>query len=371
VTDVACVTLLAMLLPRPVNALAAAGALSVFVGCGGGAAGVPRGAALGRDAQLFVARTDGGQPAQLTDGGGTHLALSWSPDGRWVAFTSQRSRGGALEIVRDDGSGRRALLQRDRGCPTAVSWSPRGSVIAFAAGDECAVPATIETVAATGSRIRRIAALRASPATDEEAGPVWSPTGDRILYGQSVPGAERALKLVSARSDGEAPRQVTAGPALDTDAQWSPDGRRIAFIRTPERGSPRLLVVGAHGGSPRAVVADLVDLSRAAWSPDGREMAFSGVAVGGDRRYHLYVVDLRGGRPRPVTGEVAATPPAWSPDGNRIAYADNTGRVRVVAPSGDDECTLATLPDAEISALSWSPDGRALAFAAAERPPED
>jgi WD40-like Beta Propeller Repeat len=89
------------------------------------------------------------------------------------------------------------------------------------------------------------AALRwsASPATDEEAGPVWSPTGDRILYGQSVPGAERALKLVSARGEGEAARRVTAGPGLDTDAQSSPDGRRIAFIRTPERGSPRLLVV--------------------------------------------------------------------------------------------------------------------------------
>ena len=94
------------------------------------------------------------------------------------------------------------------------------------------------------------------------------------------------------------------------------------------------------------------------------------MTVRGDRRYHVYVVDTRGGR-RQLTDEVTERSPAWSPDDTRIAFADDDGRVRVVAPDGSDQLTLIRLPGAEISGLAWSPDGRQLAFTAQKEPRED
>lgn len=333
-----------------------------------------QGAALAREPQLFIVRSDAGGRRQLTHRQIAHRSPSWSPDGRQLVYTA----GCAIEAIRPDGSRRRALLRRDRRCPTVVSWSPQGDLIAFAAHAEDPGPSTIETVKPGGSDLRRIDEFYDERGADEGDGPAWSPHGKRIAYSRFVPVPRRPgevvspsrARLVSARADGRGIRRLTAGEAFDASPDWSPDGRNIAFIRVRD-ARLGLVVVDGRGGSARRVVADLIDLDSPVWSPSGRQIAFSGVTARGDRRYHLYVVDASGRRRRQLTGEEPASAPAWSPDGTRIAYVDDNSRVRVVAPDGGDQRTLLKLPGGEISALAWSPDGRQLAFTARKQPPED
>lgn len=129
-------------------------------------------------------------------------------------------------------------------------------------------------------------------------------------------------------------RNVTHDPAADVVPTVSPDGRRIAFARERE-SSVQIYVVGTdgrglHAVSPRFGGGGLHDggVNAIAWSPDGRRLAV--VRTAG--KTELYI-GVAGGAWRLVSQQ-AQDAPAWSPDGSRLAFATTAGLVRVVSPSG-------------------------------------
>ena len=129
-------------------------------------------------------------------------------------------------------------------------------------------------------------------------------------------------------------RNVTHDPAADVVPAVSPDGRRIAFAR--ERASSvQIYVVGTdgrglHAVSPRFAGGGLHDggVNAIAWSPDGRRLAVVRTSL----RTALYVGTVGGAWKR--VSEDAQDAPAWSPDGSRLAFATAKGLVRVVSPTG-------------------------------------
>ena len=187
--------------------------------------------------------------------------------------------------------------------------------------------------------------------------------------------------------------------------RWSPDGRRLAFVRSdePESGLARseICIVGASGGDVTQVVdwPDAVD--ELAWSPDGGRIAFVGrqpeeerygrtkpkdqpprrvtnlfykldnVGWTVDRQRHLFVVPADGSAPpQPVTGgpfEDGGL--AWSPDGERLAFAsarhpdwDLTRAVDLfVIDAGGGNPVRLTGTDLAWSKPSWSADGERIA----------
>jgi dipeptidyl aminopeptidase/acylaminoacyl peptidase len=101
-------------------------------------------------------------------------------------------------------------------------------------------------------------------------------------------------------------------------------------------------------------------------SPDGRLVAYS-VAVpylaANRNRSRIYLVDVAGGTPRPLTDEkTSATSPRWSPDGKQLAYVSG-GQIYVMSATGGD---VRKLTDAPLGAADpvWSPDGQLIAYAA-------
>ncbi len=119
--------------------------------------------------------------------------------------------------------------------------------------------------------------------------------------------------------------QITATPADDSQPDWSPDGRRIAFVRQePGRRSSSLYVVRRDGGSvERLTVREQVVLMPA-WSPDSRRIAFAASPLTGGS-FDIWTLELATGRTaRFTTSAQEEVLPTWSDDGEL--------RFRVIEP---------------------------------------
>ena len=333
----------------------AAAAVIALSGCfaGGGADD------LGRNGQLFVVTLDGDR-TRVTDDDRSYSSPSWSPDGSRLAAAASDSERGVIEIVDVDGGGQRTLIGGGGPVASTASWSPAGGLVAFALHSDTAV--TVGVVRPDGSG-QRILAGFSSSRTGNPAGPSWSPEGRSLAY--SPLHADGGLRVVDVQTGAE--RRLA--PGLVFDPRWSPDGSSILFQQRVGEGIG-LFAVPAAGGVARGVMGSLITVV-ADWSPDGRTVALSGVTFSGDRREHMYVVDVRRRAVRQLEGTVTSARPAWSPDGRLIAVSDYEGRILVMRPDGSGRQTLTEIEGAAIGDLAWSPDGRRLAFVASEFPPPD
>ena len=225
-----------------------------------------------------------------------------------------------------------------------------------------------------------------------------APDGGQVAFATCRyprPGAESSdqhgdyqYELALVATGGGDVRRLTANETFDGYPAWSPDGRRIAFLRelTSEGehgGAGELVTVAANGtDARRVVVGQDLNLHSPAWSPDGERLAF----VANRQLYVVdadspHVYDLRSGVLRPLATTISA--PAWSPDGGRLAYAKDLGShvgVYTIAPNGSAERLLGRIdlrrPKAwplafgSVRSVAWSPDGSKLLLSVPRVNPE-
>jgi TolB protein len=251
--------------------------LALFVlGCGGGGSSQPPDLIFVRSLKTYYAlygmQADGKDQERLPEEGGQpstpelfyQIDPAWSPDGRLVAFASNRM--GALEIyaMRLDGTGTRRLTSGDEDSNPA--WSPDGKRIVFARGTR----SNLALMNADGTDVHRL--------TDDDAeefAPAWSPDGSWIAYSRRTPGTS-AREIWLVRPDGSGRRQLTRLEALSSSPTWSPDGKRIAFSSDTGGGRTGIFAVGIDGKGFHRVTFSLQDDDiEPAWSPDGKTIAFS------------------------------------------------------------------------------------------------
>lgn len=258
---------------------------------------------------------------------------SVSPDGKWIAFVSDRDDGrDNVFVIGVDGAGERQLSHGGGHLP---HWSGDGKEILFAGED--ADSGRVTAMAPDADNARPVVNVLGRS-------PVLSPDGKQVLF---LVGSWRATALMAAHVDGSGAIRLAGGHTADGGATtawngaWSPDGAQVAYTFGDSRGPLQVHVVNADASGDRALTHMSVDQGSAqmpAWSPDGSRLAFQ-LNGGRDKPAHIWIIDIATGAARMLNAHTAPyrdEVPAWFPDGKRIAFQSNrTGSMEVWVMNAD------------------------------------
>jgi len=286
-------------------------------------------------------------------------SLDWSPDGRSLAVVDRPSANARLNLLLIPvGAGEtRSLLQRPPAFLQNPVFSPDGSALAFVAGPGF-LSQDIHVVPAAGGEPRQVTSEK-----QNIAGLAWSVDGRDILFSSNRGGLFALWRIPAS---GGQPQLVTA-PGEDSYAPAvSQRGRRLAYVRMKVDWNvwrvPRP-AGGAEATPPVKLIASTREDWQPEYSPDGRKIAFISIRSGSQE---VWVCDSDGSGPVQVTafrGPPTGTP-RWSPDGRRLVLdsrAAGQADVYMVDADGGAPLALTTEPSEDVIP-SWSRDGRWVYF---------
>ena len=324
---------------------------------------------------LWLVPARGGRPRRLTTGGGNDHSPVFAPDGRTIAFVSDRGNDderGALHRIRVDGGEAELVCEAPHGSVRKPAYSPDGRSIAFVAW--AGEPRF--WVGDADDRVVRV--IRTVDWRDD--------TGDADYRSH--------VHVVAARP-GARPRQVTHGELDAAGPAWHPDGRRIAFAAgtaADQDVHPRASIheVEVESGDRRELVALRGTAHSPAWSPGGGLLAFVGTNVPGAPDHaepEMYVWDGER-RPRSLTRRLdlpvtlgwcsdlhdwihaEIPPPQWDGDEALVVPINRRGRDEVWRIPVHGEPQPLTEGDTTLGAVAVG-GGRVVATAADDAyPPE-
>jgi dipeptidyl aminopeptidase/acylaminoacyl peptidase len=265
-----------------------------------------------RSAIWSVPADSSAPPRRLTFGGLRDSSPRWSPDGRWLAFTSARDDAPAqLFVLPVDGPGESRQLTTLKGAIEGVAWAPDSERIAFVSRAHDLAD-DIEDVAKRPPR--RFTRLQFR--LDNEG---WTQGRTHHLHTVGLEGAE--------------PVRLTDGDAEDQMPAWSPDGSLIAFVSARHADwdlgtATDIYTIDARDGAPVLVTATDGSCLLPVWSPEGDRIAH--VFVPGEfddpRHGRIAIVDRATGARTVLTEALdrnaapfpAMRAPIW--DGDRIVF---------------------------------------------------
>lgn len=214
--------------------------------------------------EVYIMNPDGTDQRRLTHDKAADSGPVLSPDGRRIAFTSQRAGGFDIFLMNSDGTEQKQLTRfTDRGLGALnPTWSPDGKRIAFRTRVK---EIDIYAINVDGTGLTRITNSAAA-----EIVLAWSPDGRRIAFSS---GLSRRFEIHVVDSDGRNLRRLTFNDAMDNHPAWSPDGRRIAFHSNRD-GDMEIYVMNADGTNPVRLTFNPGEDAHPSWSPDGRQIVF-------------------------------------------------------------------------------------------------
>jgi TolB protein len=249
--------------------------------------------------ELFVSHLDGTGKQQLTSNRTINLRPSWSPEGRFILYTSYKEGLPALYLY-DLATGRDTRLGTQRNSTMGGRWSPDGKQIV---------------------------------ATFEENG-----NSDLYLLDRS----------------GKTVRRLTEDPGIDVSPTWAPEGNRIAFV-SDRSGSPQIYAMDVATGKTQRLSYSGSYNTSPDWAPKGDKITYTGRVAG---RFHIFTMNAQGGDAQQLTSSAGDNEdPSFAPDGRMIVFSSSrTGRyqLHIMRDTGENQQRLTASGGGDTNP-SWSP----------------
>ena len=365
---------------------------------------------------IWIVDKNGGEARRITSTPAVESDPHFSPDGKWIAFTSNRSGFPAVYVVPAEGG----IPRRLTWYPAAASargWTPDGKRILYSTTRETAPVGygRLWSVATTGGPSELLSATWGfdgslspdgkkividrvsrwdvefrhyrggqntpleimdlgssaeqpipSPDRSMDIHPLWQ--GDAIYF---LSDRDFIMNVWTSPAGGGALRQVTN--YKEGDIKWlTGNGKELAFERggylfllDPSNGKATQLNISVHGDFPWAephwenVTTRLEDVSL---SPTGKRII-------GEARGDIFTIPIENGNARNLThsSDVADRKPLWSPDGRQIAWFSDKGgdgyALYITDQEGKNESRKIAIGEAKLAwEPTWSPDGKFIAF---------
>jgi serine/threonine protein kinase len=280
---------------------------------------------------LTLLSTESDETRILTSQSFGDYSPSVSPDGHSIAFT--RSAGFSvsniylLDLTEDLKVKREPLrLTSLKGQSSGSAWAANGKAVIFALGNSAGTEWGLWKVLTSGAE--------GPEKLPFDSGSAWHPavsrSGNRLAYQREM--YDGNIWRISLAAPGMArgiSTRFIASTRDDSTAQYSPDGKRIAF-ESERNGVHSLWICDADGSNAVELFSPAhADAGSACWSPDGQSIAFTSNLRG---NFSIYVIRPSGGKLIHLTKDSAAyeDTPSWSRDGKWVYFLSNrTGRDEV------------------------------------------
>lgn len=352
---------------------------------------------------IYTMPIAGGTPTRIAEGMAWEVHPRFSPDGRRIAFTSDRGGGDNIWIMNADGSDKRQLTKEDFRLLNQPSWSPDGQYIVakkhFTTGRSLGTGEVWLYHVSGGAGVQLV--KRPNERHQKELGePIYSADGKGVYFTRNITSGpifeyaqDSNTNLFNIeRYDLETGETTTAVSGLGGSVRPapSPDGKSIAFVRR-EAGKSKLWVKDLTSGAERIIYGALdqdVQETWAVtgvypnidWTPDSKSIVFW--AGGKIRRVdadgaNAAVIPFRVADTRAVADaphpQIAVAPASFttkmprfatvSPDGSQLVF-ESLGKLWVKPVAGGTAKRLTNLADGTGMELfpAWSRDGRSIVF---------
>jgi Tol biopolymer transport system component/DNA-binding winged helix-turn-helix (wHTH) protein len=326
---------------------------------------------------IYVKLAGPGEPARLTTSPAPDDWPAWSPDGRFIAFIrfASPNEGADLVVMPGHGGAERTIatifpmpIPRTVRQVGNLSWTPDGRWLAFGGATSHNGPRGIWLIAVDGSEKRR---LTEAPG-GHDLSPVVSPDGRYLAFLRTRTVGRVAIFLVpltSGPAPSGTPRQLTDDDHAVIGLAWTPDGRDLVFSAGGHLGISRTARISAAPQSSRTPEPEFL--------PFGEQATAISIAATGRLVYSaqfrdtaLYELALPGPPASPVALAAFSSTfdeqtPHYSPDGQRLAFASTRSgaeEIWIANKDGSNPLQVTSMGGPQCSNPQWSPDGRTILF---------